>query len=166
MRREANFASGAMPVTPMPPFTPESVARGKALFASQACNKCHGLDGRGGTFGGLEVGNDIWGHKAAAADLTSGMFHGGGRPIDLYRRIYVGINGSPMPGFANVLAKSPEDVWYLVHFVRDMSERRRRGLAPIQLPAPIGQPGPAEKSAAPDAPPKAAATERSHLPAS
>ncbi len=153
-----------MPATTMPPFTPESIAKGKELFAAQACNKCHGLDGRGGTFGGLEVGSDVWGHKAAAADLTSGMFHGGGRPIDLYRRIYVGINGTPMPSFANIFEKSPENIWHLVHFIRDMGERRRNGLPPIQVPAatPAGQPAPQppEKPVEADAVPKAAAIEK------
>jgi len=126
-----------MPLTPMPAFTPETIAKGKTLFEGQACNKCHGLDGRGGTFGGLEVGKDIWGHEAAAADLTSGMFHGGGRPIDIYRRIYVGINGTPMPSFSAVFEKSPEDIWYLVHYIRDLGERRRRGLPPLQLPSTV-----------------------------
>jgi mono/diheme cytochrome c family protein len=138
-------ASTVMPLTPMPPFTPESVAKGQELFKSQACNKCHGLDGRGGTFGGLEVGKDVWGHEAAAADLTSGMFRGDGRPIDIYRRIYSGINGTPMPGFAQAFAKSPDDIWYLVHFIRDMGERRRKNeppnSAPTNVPATPSAPG-------------------------
>ena len=78
------------------------------------------------------MGKDAWGHDAAAADLTSGMFRGGGRPIDIYRRIYSGISGTPMPGFAQVFAKSPDDIWYLVHFIRDMGERRRRNLPPLK----------------------------------
>lgn len=138
-----------MPITPMPAFTPESIAKGQELFKSQACNKCHGLDGRGGSFGGLEVGKDVWGHEAAAADLTSGMFRGGGRPIDIYRRIYSGISGTPMPGFAQNFSKSPDDIWYLVHFIRDMGERRRRNLPPLKLPA--ASPPPVEAPAQPPA---------------
>ena len=151
-----------MPLTPMPAFTPESIAKGQELFKSQACNKCHGLDGRGGSFGGLEVGKDIWGHEAAAADLTSGMFRGGGRPIDIYRRIYSGISGTPMPGFAQNFSKSPDDIWYLVHFIRDMGERRRRNLPPLKLPAaslpPVDAPAqpPAAEPTDPEAAQKAA----------
>jgi mono/diheme cytochrome c family protein len=142
----------AMPMTPMPPFTPESIAKGEALFKSQACNKCHGLDGRGGSFGGLEVGKDAWGHTAAAADLTSGMFHGGGRPIDIYRRIYVGINGTPMPSFSNAFVNEPDNIWYLVHYIRDMGERRRRNTSPLKVtnPAPGSE---ATPSARADSPP-------------
>jgi mono/diheme cytochrome c family protein len=37
-----------MPLTPMPAFTAESIAKGHELFLTQACNKCHGVNGRGG----------------------------------------------------------------------------------------------------------------------
>jgi hypothetical protein len=90
------------------------------------------VNGRGGSLGNVEIGKDSWGHSAAAADLTSGMFRGGGRPIDIYRRIYSGINGTPMPAFSDVFAKQPDDVWYLVHFIRDTGERRRRNLPPLE----------------------------------
>lgn len=132
-----------MPLTPMPPMTPETIAKGHELFLKQVCNKCHGVDGRGGLAGNIEVGKDAWGQTAAAADLTSGMFRGGGRPIDIYRRIYSGINGTPMPGFADVFAKDPDAIWYLVHYVRDTGERRRRNLPPVE---PAATPAPATSS--------------------
>lgn len=136
-----------MPQTPMPQFSAETVAKGQELFLKQACNKCHGTNGRGGSMGGVEIGMDSWGQKAAAADLTSGMFRGGGRPIDIYRRIYSGINGTPMPAFNEVFAKEPDDIWYLVHFIRETGERRRRNLPPLEEPAiPAPATTPAEKS--------------------
>lgn len=133
-----------MPITLMPPMTPETIAKGQELYVQQVCNKCHGLDGRGGLAGNIEIGKDSWGHETAAADLTSGMYRGGGRPIDIYRRIYSGINGTPMPGFAQAFSEEPDNVWYLVHFVRDMGERRRRnlppGVGPAQQPSPENEP--------------------------
>ncbi len=116
------------PLTPMPPITDETIAAGKETFLKRECFKCHGKDGRGGTVGGVEVGVDAWGHKTAAADLTSGMLHGGNRPIDVYRRIYSGINGTPMPAFKDVLGKEPETIWHLVHFILFLSDQRRRGV--------------------------------------
>ncbi|MEM9660577.1 MAG: c-type cytochrome, partial [Planctomycetota bacterium] len=89
-----------MPLTPMPPMNEESIAEGKRHFVTYGCNKCHGEDGRGGSIGDVEIGKDVWGYDAAAADLTSGMFRGGDRPLDVYRRVYVGINGAPMPSRA------------------------------------------------------------------
>jgi mono/diheme cytochrome c family protein len=129
--REAN-RSVVMPLTPMPEKTAETVARGHELFLKFACSRCHGADGRGGSLGNVEVGKDMWGYKAAAADLTSGMFHGGGRPIDIYRRIYAGINGAPMGAFAGQFETDPDAIWHLVHFIKETGQRRRRGLPPLE----------------------------------
>lgn len=133
-----------MPTTPMPPMTDETIALGHKLFLQQACNKCHGQFGRGGSIEKVEVGMDSWGHQAAAADLSSGMFRGGGRPIDIYRRISSGINGTPMPAFEKVFQENPEAIWHLVHFIKATGERRREGKEPLSaadLPtqAPVEQ---------------------------
>ena len=70
----------------------------------------------------------MWGAQTRAADLTSGMFHGGNRPDDIYRRIYSGINGTPMPAFDAKLADQPELFWHLVHYVQFISGERRRAV--------------------------------------
>lgn len=143
--REAN-GSVVMPLTPMPPMTAESIETGHQLFLKLACSRCHGNDGRGGSLGNVEVGTDVWGHKAAAADLTSGMFHGGGRPIDIYRRIYAGIAGSPMPAFSGEFASNPDDIWRLVHFIKETGQRRRRNELPATAPASPAAPGAAAEA--------------------
>jgi hypothetical protein len=57
------------------------------------------------------------------------VFRGGSRPIDVYRRVYAGINGTPMPGIGETKGTdgqrllSDDDLWALVHFVRSLSER-------------------------------------------
>ena len=57
------------------------------------------------------------------------MFRGGSRPIDVYRRIYAGINGTPMPGLGETKGADGEalltgdDLWALVHYVRALAER-------------------------------------------
>jgi hypothetical protein len=61
-----------------------------------------------------------------SADLTAGMFHGGSQPEDIYRRIFAGINGTPMPGFGQSLASQPDTIWDLVNFVQYISSTRRR----------------------------------------
>ena len=55
------------------------------------------------------------------------MLRGGQEPIDVYRRILNGINGSPMPGFRNALQSEPDTIWHLVAFVLDVNNRRRFG---------------------------------------
>ncbi len=56
------------------------------------------------------------------------MLHGGQQPIDVYRRIYAGINGTPMPAFKEAFAEAPDDVWHLTHYVLDLADKRRHGV--------------------------------------
>jgi mono/diheme cytochrome c family protein len=120
-----------VPFSSQPVFTAEHVRRGKEAFLTKGCSKCHGDDGRGQTPDNL-AGNlkDSWGNVTRAADLTSGMLHGGPRPLDIYRRIYSGINGTPMPGFGNAFQSEPETLWDLVAYVMYVSGRRRSGDSP------------------------------------
>jgi hypothetical protein len=100
------------------------------------CIKCHGVDGRGATEG--EIRKDSWGYVTKAADITSGMLHGGVEPLDIYRRIHSGINGTPMPEFSLVAKKDPELIWDLTAYVIYLSNVRRSGKTPppIEFPKP------------------------------
>lgn len=133
-------ASVVYPLTPQPQFTVENVKKGKEAFVSTdpnvgvGCVKCHGADGRGLTQG--NIGDDSWGFRTKAADITSGMLHGGSEPIDIYRRIHSGINGTPMPNFSNALKDRPEVLWDLVAYVMYLSNIRRNGVIPPAPPIP------------------------------
>lgn len=125
------------PLTVMPAMTPETIELGRQAFLTEGCSKCHGPDGRGKTQ--QTVGTDIWGFPTNAADITSGMLHGGQRPIDIYRRISSGVNGTPMPAFRDVFdptgkdpatAKNPDTMWHLVHYVLHVANQRRATLPP------------------------------------
>lgn len=111
-------------------FTDAHIDAGRKAFLSKGCSKCHGEDGRGMTKD--NIGKDAWGFTTKAADLTSGLLHGGNEPVDIYRRIISGINGTPMPGFKSSLEKEPETIWNLVAYVLHVSGQRRRG----EIPAP------------------------------
>jgi mono/diheme cytochrome c family protein len=58
-------------------------------------------------------------------NLRLGLYRGGRRPLDLYRRLYTGINGAPMPG---VGPSSPgakgsvaeEEIWHIVNYIRSL----------------------------------------------
>lgn len=115
------------PVTVNPPRTEETVQQGAVAFAEFSCVKCHGPDARGSK--SADVGQDIWGRTAYPANLSMGMLHGGRRPIDIYRRIYSGINGTPMPSSKDpntAIGETPEErserIWHLVHFVTAVIE--------------------------------------------
>ena len=122
-----------LPITHEVPNTPESVQLGRQAFMSRGCAKCHGENGKGQTEWlspeflaqqqslpaeqRQQLNQDDWGQIAPAADLTAGMLHGGRRPVDIYRRIHSGINGTPMPGFADALGEEPDTIWHLVHYI-------------------------------------------------
>lgn len=117
------------PLTPVPPvITAEMVHAGRAAFLSRGCSKCHGEDGRGQTRD--NIGKDTWGNVTKAADLTSGLLHGGHEPLDVYRRINSGINGTPMPGFRALLQQEPDTLWNLAAYVLYVSNQRRSKVMP------------------------------------
>lgn len=100
-----------------------SIRRGKELFLSDRaqCRKCHGDRALGdGLMNQPNVDpkdtTDTWGNQARPANLTLGVYRGGGRPIDLFRRIHSGIKGTPMPAQFTNLTKD-EEIWDLVNFV-------------------------------------------------
>jgi mono/diheme cytochrome c family protein len=112
--------------------TTESRLRGRVLYMSNRtkCYTCHGPLGRGdgnaiddfwpkpGTNEkyaqrGL---HDLWGHKLQPRDLTRNQYRGGRRPVDLYRRVFSGIKGTPMPAFGGTVLKD-EEIWDLVNYV-------------------------------------------------
>jgi mono/diheme cytochrome c family protein len=113
---------------PMP--TAERIAHGRKLFMDKNagnCSSCHGDLGLGDGASAWEVIGgvsqrvvDDWGFEIQPRNLTTGIFRGGRRPIDIYRRITAGINGTPMPAAPDIL--TPEDRWDLVHYVLSLSE--------------------------------------------
>ena len=131
-------AEGAtvFPVTTQPRFTAEHVERGYHAFLSVGCHKCHGADGRGAS--DSEDFKDGWNYRTKAADITSGMLHGGDEPLDVYRRIHSGINGTPMPKFSAALKANPDTLWDLTAYVMYLANDRRRGKSvdPIDFPEP------------------------------
>src|SRR6185436_14273056 len=50
-------------------------------------------------------------------NLRLGVYRGGLRPLDLYRRVRNGIEGTPMP--ANDKLK-PEEIWHVVNYVQSL----------------------------------------------
>ncbi len=118
-------------MTTQPVFTQDHIQRGKAAFLSKGCSKCHGEDGRGQTDENLAGDlKDTWGNPTRAADLTAGILRGGQEPMDVYQRIYSGINGTPMPGFANAFREEPDTIWDLVAYVMSVTNTRRSGTKP------------------------------------
>lgn len=109
------------PLSPRPPKNEETIEQGRQAFLTKGCHKCHGVDGKGLP---EPVGKDDWGFDAYAADITAGTLHGGRRSIDVYRRIFAGINGTPMPGFGDAYRDQPDTLWHLVFYVQELAGGR------------------------------------------
>jgi len=99
---------------PPPADGPASLARGREAWASMQCDKCHGSGGKGdGSSAATLV--DSAGRKISARDLTSGLLRRGKDAAEIVRTEFAGIDGTPMPSFAEVL--TGEQAWDLARFV-------------------------------------------------
>jgi len=111
--------------TVVPPITePDAaaIARGKDIYMLQACNKCHGDEGRGD---GQQQMVDDEGYPTKPRDFTRGIFKGGHDPASIYRRIAYGMPGTPMPSSQ----LTPAQIIDLSHFVLSLSDEATRQAA-------------------------------------
>lgn len=148
-----------------PKLSPEmldaAIARGKALYQEPRaqCTKCHGPEGRGDG-SETELFDDWNKAKKGVTDeqtrqlakwfslplqplrprnFHDGLFHGGGRPEDIYLRIYIGIPGTPMPaagaapGTPGVF--TPDEIWDLTFYVLSLSRGGASAEEGVSLPA-------------------------------
>jgi mono/diheme cytochrome c family protein len=105
------------------PLTVPSIQHGKELFTKLECWKCHGPEGRGDgpSASTLTDSNDqpIRPYNFAAGS----RFKCGTTNHDLYKIFMTGLDGTPMPSFADVI--KPEDAWDLVHYLRTLQISRK-----------------------------------------
>ncbi len=127
----------------------ESINHGHQIFEKLECWKCHGQEGRGdGPMSDtLTDSKDQPIRPYDFADATNASrFKCGVTDEDLYRIFMTGLDGTPMPSFADQL--QPNEAWDLVHFLRTLQVHRHskenevfkaagRKLQP--LPAPSGE---------------------------
>jgi cytochrome c oxidase cbb3-type subunit 2 len=104
-------------IPPHPAFTPELVRQGHAVWNKMQCAACHGDLGKGDGTSAPTL-HDDWGFPIRPHDFTRGPLKVGDAPEDLYRTFMTGLNGSPMPSYADTL--SPEEAWALVGYVRTL----------------------------------------------
>ncbi|MGB7848392.1 MAG: cytochrome c [Candidatus Acidiferrum sp.] len=105
-------------ITAEPRLTLESIKHGGELFQKLECWKCHGQEGRGDgpSAATLTDSND---QPIRPYNFTSSNRSKCGRTnSDLYRIFMTGLDGTPMPSFADVV--KPEDAWDLVHYLRTL----------------------------------------------
>ena len=117
-----------IPSVPRTEMTKTSIEAGRLLFLGKAnCANCHGIAGKGDGPQTMEISEeskklgrgpglyDTWGHPLKPRNLTTGIYRGGRRPIDIYRRIRAGVKGAVMPAAAADITDA--QVWDIVNFV-------------------------------------------------
>lgn len=103
--------------------TPESISHGKELYATKACLQCHGPSGKGD---GQQQMVDSEGLPTRPRDLTRGIFKGSPDPASVWRRISLGMPGSPMPSSQSL---TPKEIADLTHFILSLSNEATRDAA-------------------------------------
>ncbi|MFO7695520.1 MAG: c-type cytochrome [Vicinamibacterales bacterium] len=103
------------------PPSPESIRKGRAAYEALACGACHGEAGSAAD--AVAVGlRDDWGHESFAPNLTEPWaFRGGRTAPDIYMRLKTGIDGTPMPSFAD--AAKDGDLWDLANYVVSLARK-------------------------------------------
>jgi len=107
-----------IPIPAEPKLTIDSIKHGGELFQKLECWKCHGQEGRGDgpSASTLTDSND---QPIRPYDFTSSnRSKCGTTNTDLYRIFMTGLDGTPMPSFADVV--KPDEAWDLVHYLRTL----------------------------------------------
>jgi len=105
------------------PVTVQSIQHGKELFTKLECWKCHGPEGRGDgpSASTLTDSND---QPIRPYNFSAGSrFKCGATNHDLYKIFMTGLDGTPMPSFADVI--KPNDAWDLVHYLRTLQVKHK-----------------------------------------
>ena len=105
-------------IPPETPATVESILHGRALFQKMECWKCHGPAGHGDGPSASTL-TDSKDNPIRPYNFATGTrFKCGETNQDLYRVFMTGLDGTPMPSFADNL--KPAEAWDLVHFLRTL----------------------------------------------
>jgi mono/diheme cytochrome c family protein len=146
------FSGGEKPgdpiqIPPEPEVTPERIKAGRDVFARVQCWKCHGVQGMANGPSASTLTDDL-GRPIAAFNFAEGSRPKcGDTDKDIYRIFMTGLDGTPMPSFADNI--KPDEAWDLVFYLRTFMTQpskakamaKQLGLKPVDpnAPAPAGQ---------------------------
>lgn len=120
--------------------TKNSIENGRLLYlgSTAQCASCHGDAGKGDGFQARQIQkkpdgseydlpglHDSWSEPIKPRDLTRDIYRGGRRPIDVFRRIYCGIKGTPMPVYGGK-GLSDEQIWDIVNYVMSIPYEEKK----------------------------------------
>jgi mono/diheme cytochrome c family protein len=129
-------------IPPEPQPTADRIRAGQVLFQRLECWKCHGVTGRGNGPSSDTLTDDQNRPIKAFNFHDENRFKCGSTNAAMYKDFMTGLDGSPMPSFADNI--KPDEAWDLVFYLRtlqpeDTIEKRiakQIGLKPLE---PNGQ---------------------------
>jgi cytochrome c oxidase cbb3-type subunit 2 len=132
-------------IPPEPEVTADRIKAGRDVFARVQCWKCHGVQGMANGPSAPTLTDDQ-NRPIAAYNFTEGARPKcGDTDRDIYRIFMTGLDGTPMPSFADNL--KPEEAWDLVFYLRTFMPQHSKEkelakqikLEPVNPNAPAGQ---------------------------
>jgi len=133
-------------IPPEPEVTAERIKAGRDVFARVQCWKCHGVQGMANGPSASTLQDDL-GRPIQPFNFTDGSRPKcGDTDRDIYRIFMTGLDGTPMPSFADNI--KPDEAWDLVFYLRTFMAQKSKekemakqlALKPVDPNAPAGQP--------------------------
>jgi cytochrome c oxidase cbb3-type subunit I/II len=108
----------ALAIGDPPRATAELTARGKELYRTAKCFQCHGDTGKGDGVSAPDLKDDF-DFPIRPTDFTRGQFKGGSDVRDIFRTMSLGLDGTPMPSYADSM--NEEERWAISYYVLSLS---------------------------------------------
>jgi cytochrome c oxidase cbb3-type subunit 2 len=133
-------------IPPEPEVTADRIKQGQMLFQKLECWKCHGVEGRANG-PSAETLQDDQNHPIKPYNFIEGARPKcGSSDRDIYRIFMTGLDGTPMPSFADNV--KPDEAWSLVFYLRTLQPyngmnakekqfAKQLGLKPINPSVPL-----------------------------
>jgi mono/diheme cytochrome c family protein len=132
-------------IPPEPEVTPERIKAGREVFGRVQCWKCHGVQGMANGPSAATLTDDL-GRPIVPFNFTDGSRPKcGDTDRDIYRIFMTGLDGTPMPSFADNI--KPDEAWDLVFYLRTFMQQPSKAkeiaktlhLEPVNPNGPAGQ---------------------------
>lgn len=108
----------AIKIPAEPEVTAERVKAGQEVFNRVQCWKCHGVEGKANGPSASTLQDDLSRPILPYNFAEGGRFKCGTSDADLYRIFMTGLDGTPMPSFADNI--KPDEAWDMVFYLRSL----------------------------------------------
>jgi cytochrome c oxidase cbb3-type subunit 2 len=126
----------AIQIPAEPEVTPERVKAGQDVFARVQCWKCHGVEGMANGPSASTLTDDL-NRPILPYNFTDGTRPKcGSTDQDIYRIFMTGLDGTPMPSFADNI--KPDEAWDLVFYLRTLQPHNTFNLKERQIAKQLG----------------------------